>query len=385
MQVYLDNSATTSVLDEVIEVMNRMMRDEYGNPSSAHIMGINAENAINNSRQIISSSINAVPKEIIFTSGGTESNNIAIKGSVDANARKGRHIITSKIEHSSVLNVFKQLESDGYEVDYIGVSEQGIVDVDKLKNLIRDDTIFVSIMRVNNETGVIQPVEEIGGFIRQNAKNAIFHVDAVQAFGKMPIDVNKLKADLITLSSHKIHGPKGMGALYIKEGTKVSPVFLGGGQEQGLRPGTENVPAICGFATAAQIAHENIETSYNHVSKLKQQLINGLQQNIHNCAINPADTALAIPYILNVSFVGVRAEVLLRSLEAEGIYVSTGSACSSRRKQYSHVLQNMCICKKNIEGAVRISFSRLNTAEEISYVIEKLPSIVDRIRRYQRR
>lgn len=385
MEMYFDNSATTKVLDEVVNVMTDCMRNDYGNPSSMHRMGLKAEQRINASRNIIASALNVSPDEIIFTSGGTESNNIAIKGSTEANARRGKHIITSKVEHPSVLNVFKYMQDNGYDVDYIGVSKEGIVDIDDIKDAVKNETAFVSIMYVNNETGVIQPIEEISKIIKNKNANVIFHVDAVQAFGKLPIDLKKLNVDLLSVSSHKIHGPKGVGALYIKNGTKFSAGFLGGGQEMAVRSGTENVPGICGFGVATDLIKQEVEASASYVLKLKELFINGLREEVKDFVINPHDITLCSPYIVNISFPGVRAEVLLHSLEQENIYVSTGSACSARRIKHSPVLKEMGLSKESLDGAIRVSFSRFNTSEQVLFLIEKLSEIVPQLRLFQRR
>lgn len=384
-EIYLDNSATTKPVEEVIETVNRMMREEYGNPSSLHRKGIGAEKAVNWARKIIASGLGAMPAEIIFTSGGTESNNMAVKGYADANCRRGRHLITSKIEHPSVLNIFKDLEKRGYEVDYVNVSPEGIVDMENLKSLVRDDTILVSIMYVNNEVGTVQPIDRISATLKASGRNIALHVDAVQAFGKIPVDARKIGADIVSVSSHKIHGPKGVGAVFVKKGTKINPVFLGGGQEWEMRSGTENVPGICGFGKAAEIALGNIEASYQHVSQLRKTFLDRLGEKLGDISTNPRDTALSLPYIVNITFRGVRGEVLVHALEEEDIYISTGSACSSKKHVQSIVLKEMELCPEDAEGSVRVSFSRYNTTEEVLHAADRIGEIVPKLRKYTRR
>lgn len=384
-EIYLDNSATTKPAEEVIEAVNRMMREEYGNPSSLHRKGIEAEKAVNRARNIIASGLGAMPAEIIFTSGGTESNNMAVKGYADANCRSGRHLITSKIEHPSVLNIFKDLEKRGYEVDYVNVSPEGIVDMENLKNLVRNDTILVSIMYVNNEVGTIQPIDRISATLKTSGRNIALHVDAVQAFGKIPVDVRKIGADIVSVSSHKIHGPKGVGAVFVKKGTKLNPVFLGGGQEWEMRSGTENVPGICGFGKAAETALGDIEASYHHVLQLRKTFLDRLGEKLGDFSTNPRNTALSLPYILNITFRGVKGEVLVHALEEEGIYISTGSACSSKKHVQSVVLKEMKLCPEDAEGSVRVSFSRYNTTEEVLHAANRIGEIVPKLRKYTRR
>lgn len=404
-EVYLDNSATTMPLDVVIDEMNRVFRDVYGNPSSLHSKGIEAERVVKTAREKAAAVINASAPDIIFTSGGTEANNLAIRGYLEANHRKGRHIITTKIEHPSVLNLFKELEARGYTVEYIEADKNGIVDAAKFEAVIKEDTALISIMHVNNETGAIQPIEDVITIKNRINKECAVHIDCIQSYGKMDVNVKKLSVDMMTASAHKIHGPKGMGMLYIKKGTRIKPLIYGGGQESDLRPGTENVPGIAGFGVAAENALQQQKEAYKHVKSLRAMLVDGLAASIPDCKINsPVDergspfisvdergspfTFLderGSPYILNVSFKGVHSEVLLHTLEARRIYISTGSACSSRKNIYSHVLSAMGIEREELGSAVRFSFSRFNTEEDIEYTLDILKEAVPTLRKYKRR
>ena len=372
MEVYLDNSATTKPYDEVGQVVLDTMLNNYGNPSSLHRMGKRAEDEMQKAREVISSTVYGTPDEIYFTCGGTEGDNLAIIGYATANQRSGRKVITQVTEHKAVLKAYEQLEKLGFEVCYIGVDSNGIVDIESLKAQIDDNTILVSIMAVNNETGAIQPIDEISSIIDHN-KCALF-VDAVQGYGKLRINVKKSGIDMLAVSGHKIHGPKGVGALYIRKGLKVNPVMLGGGQEKAMRSGTENVPGIMGLATAAKLQYDNLDEHKNHILSLKQRLIQGVMQ-IEGAHINSPDDG--IYSIVNISFPGVRSEVLLHVLESKGIYVSSGSACNSKKDSVSYVLSAMNIPKDIIDSALRFSFSHFNTEQEIDYVIETLKKEVD--------
>ena len=329
-EIYLDNSATTKPFDDVTDLMYKIQNESYGNPSSMHLKGIEAERLVNYAREIISVSLNASPSEIFFTSGGTESNNIAIRGYLEANPRKGMHIIASKIEHPSVIETFKYLERIGYKVDLIDVDSEGKICLEHLKNLMCKDTALISCMLVNNETGTIQPIDDIVSLKSMYAPNAILHVDAVQAFGKFNILPKHTGIDLLSISSHKIHGPKGVGALYSAKNVKLKPILFGGGQEAGVRSGSENVPGICGFGLATKICFENAENVSQSTLKLKLHFIERLNKCTFDYQIN---TSLdSSPYILNVSFAKIKSEVLLHHLEQKNIFVSTGSACSSKKK-----------------------------------------------------
>ena len=373
-EIYFDNSATTKIDDRVIDYMMDILKNTYGNPSALHKLGIDAENVLKASREAVAKTLNVTPKEIIFTSGGTESNNFAIKGYLEENKRNGNHIITTKIEHPAVLEVFSYLKTLGFKVDYVNVLENGIIDLEHLKQLITKDTSLISVMYVNNETGAIQPIEQVID-IKNSIKPSIkVHVDAVQAYGKLPINLEELKIDMMSISSHKIHGPKGVGCLFVRNGIRLHSQMLGGGQEQSLRSGTENVPSIAGFARAATIMNENIRENLGHVSNLKKLFLDELAKtNIEYKVISQPD---GLPYILNISFLNTKSEVMLHHLEQKGIYVSTGSACSQRRKKYSHVLMAMGLKSQVIDGAIRFSFSHFNTQEEVLKTVESIKEII---------
>lgn len=382
-EVYLDNSATTKPRKEVVDAMLPFFTDLYGNPSSLHSMGVKVEKMVKEARGNISRIFNCTPDEIVFASGGTEANNIAIRGTILANKR-GNHIITSKFEHSSVLNTYKALEKEGYKVTYIDITKDGFIKLDHLENAITEDTILVSVMQVNSEVGTIQPIVEASKIIKQKSNNTKFHVDAVQAFTKIRTNPNELGADLMTASSHKIHGPKGVGAVFIKKGTRVNSLIFGGSQELSIRPGTENVPGIIGFGKAGEVEYDIMEQESKKTGTLREDLENKILSNIPDTVLNGCKEKRA-PHITNISFLGVRGEVLLHSLEAKGIYVSTGSACSSHKHELSHVLEAMTLDKERMEGAIRFSLSSFNTQEEIDYCVENLITIVKELRRYKRR
>lgn len=377
MEAYFDNSATTRPFDEVIEYMSHVNRDVYGNPSSLHTKGIEAEKLIKRARETIADTVGANSSEIYFTSGGTESDNLAIRGFLEANPRNGKHIITTRIEHPAVLEVYKHLEENGYSVDYIGVDSNGIIKMEELAEKIREDTALISVIYVNNEVGSIQPVKQITVLKNSINPNTAIFVDAVQAYGKIKILPRQLGIDMMSMSSHKIHGPKGVGALYISRQTRVKPIVFGGGQESHLRSGTENVPGICGFGLAAEMISGKLEQNIKHIKNLKKLFVDRLNDKLEDFSIiSPAD---GIPYILNISFGNVKAEVLLHHLEEKGIYVSTGSACSSRKRIQSHVLEAMCVKQRDMEGAIRFSFSALNTDEEVEYTVDAIKSILPEI------
>ncbi|MGB9813936.1 MAG: cysteine desulfurase family protein [Thermovenabulum sp.] len=381
-EVYLDNSATTKVLKEVADEVYKVLMEDYGNPSSLHSKGLYAEKAVREARRVISNFLGVEEKEIYFTSGGTESNNVAIKGAVKALKRKGKHIITTSIEHPSVLEVCRELEEEGFKVTYLPVGEDGIVKVSDVKNAVNSETVLVSIMHVNNEVGSIQPIEEIADFLKE--KGIVFHVDAVQSFGKIPLISGLKGISLLSASAHKVYGPKGIGILYKKDKIKIEPLIHGGGQERGLRSGTENVPGIAGFCKAVEILEKNFSLWKEKMGNLKERLKTGIIDLIEDVVINTPETKSA-PHILNVSFLGVKAEVLLHALENYGIYVSTGSACSSHKKVKSHVLVAMGKKEEEIEGAVRFSLSPFITEEEIDYTLDVLKNQVKELRRFKRR
>ncbi|GFP74953.1 cysteine desulfurase family protein [Clostridium fungisolvens] len=378
MEVYFDNSATTKPTEEVIEAVINGMREFYGNPSSLHKMGIKCDRELLSCREKLASLINCTKEEVYFTSGGSESNNMIIKGIT----KPGNHIIISNFEHPSVLSTCKELEEHGVKVTYLDVNSVGQIDIEQLEESICKDTVLVSIMHVNNEIGTIQDLERIGNLIKERSQRAKFHVDAVQSFGKFKIDVKKYKIDMLSVSAHKIHGPKGIGFCYIRKGLSLAPLISGGGQEKGFRSGTENLPSALGMVKAAEEISKNIESNFNKVTELKRYFIDKLQ-NIKDIKINsPLDNKIS-PYVLNVSFIGVRAEVLLHLLEEKDIYVSTGSACSSRHisTKGSHVLNAIGLTEKEITGAIRFSFSSFNTIEEVDYVIEVLRNSLTFLRR----
>lgn len=382
MEIYLDNSSTTMAYPECAELVSSVMTRDYGNPSSLHRKGIAAEKLIKEAKQSIADTLKVKEKEIYFVSGGTEGDNLAILGT--AGAKRGMHIIASEIEHPAVLNALEHLEKKGYRVDYIPVDKNGRCSVEKFKALIRQDTVLATVMLVNNELGTIQPVREMSDILKKKIPGATFHVDAVQGYGKIPFTAASLGADLITLSSHKIHGPKGMGALYVKEGAKLAPIIFGGGQQNNLRPGTENVPGIAGFGLAAKLAHTDFEKKTEKMNELRLRLKKRITDEIEDISVNTPEEGTA-PHILNVSFKGAKSEVILHTLEKDGIYVSSGSACSSHRKAPSYVLTAIGLEKEYIDGSIRFSLSEFNTAEEIDFVADKLKRAVEQIRKLMKK
>ncbi len=371
MQIYLDNSATTKPYKEVVEKMIFALENDYANPSSLHKKGLEVEKNIKKIREDIARTLGVKEKEIYFTSGGTESNNSIIRGVLD---KRKNHIITTKIEHPSVLDTIKTLEKEGIEVTYLDVDSEGKIDIDSLKSSIKENTILVSVMHVNNEVGSIQPISEVGKYLKTLKEKVYFHVDAVQSFGKINFKPSKYNIDFMSVSGHKIHGPKGIGFMYIKENSKVKPLFTGGGQEFGFRSGTENIPGIYGLGEAIRITNENLDKNIQKIDSLKNLLKSEILNNIENVKINSPEDGVC--HILNVSFLGVKGEVLLHYLEQKDIYVSTGSACSSKKKG-SHVLNAMNLSKDEIEGTIRFSLSCFNTEEEILETIKVLKSSVE--------
>ncbi|NLH97797.1 MAG: cysteine desulfurase [Clostridiaceae bacterium] len=373
-EIYLDNSATTRQYDEVTSLMAEVASRNYGNPSSLHTKGIEAERLVTGARETIAEILGVRPAEIYFTSGGTESNNLAILGYLDANPRKGKHVITTRIEHPSVLEVYKYLESRGYRVDYLDVDADGRIIPEQLEKAIKPDTALISVILVNNETGTIQDMGLISSIRDAVNPQAVIHSDAVQAFGKMKLSPAKSGIGLMSFSSHKIHGPKGIGALYVSKGVRISPLFYGGGQESLIRSGTENVPGIAGFGLAAKITASGIEENLRRAAHLKQMLVRGLAASDIEHRVNSPEDAL--PHIINISFRNVMAEVLLHHLEQRGIFVSTGSACSSHKKSRSHVLAAMKVEPALIDGALRFSLSHMNTEDDIRLTLEALKDII---------
>ncbi|MBE6034671.1 MAG: cysteine desulfurase [Clostridiales bacterium] len=390
MFVYLDNSATTKPYSAVTDKMVEYMKEDFGNPSSLHRLGISAEKAVKSARKSVAEALTVREDELIFTSGGTEADNTALIGAASARQRRGKKIITTAIEHPAVLEAAGRLESKGFIVEYIEVDEKGLVDLRALQEALTEDTLLLSIMGVNNEVGTIEPIQEIvqikNEYNKTHGTDVLLHVDAVQAFGKLPLQSNGI--DMIAVSGHKIHGPKGIGALYVRKGLTIEPYMIGGGQERHMRSGTENVPAIVGFGQAAKAAKEDFDLRIKNMSSAREYLLEGIKTEIKDIKINGAekdsldwDSGMCCPSVLNISFLGTRGEVLLHTLEQDGIYVSTGSACSSNKKGRSHVLKAMRLKDKEIEGAIRFSFSEFNTIEEMQYVLEHLKAAVAKFRR----
>lgn len=371
MFCYLDNAATTKPSGNVIEAVNHVMLEEFGNPSSLHSLGVNAERIIKETKSNILKLVKDRNGDVLFTSGGTEANNLAVLGAARAHARLGKHIITTSVEHKSVLNACGQLEDEGFEISYLKVDANGVIDFEDFKNKLRDDTILVSIMHVNNETGSIQPVEEIGKYISKLKKKPIFHIDAVQSFAKLRVSQKTIAFDLLTISGHKIYAPKGIGALYMKKSTKLKALVFGGQQGSGIRPGTENILGITGINQSIKDLSKDINENYEKVTVLKEYFLSELKSKEVQYEIN-CDVDNASSYIANLSFDGIRGEVLLHSLEIDKIYVSTGSACNSANKSYSHVLTEMKMSESMMEGAIRFSFSINTTKDEIDYAVEKI-------------
>ncbi|WP_083208841.1 cysteine desulfurase family protein [Brevibacillus laterosporus] len=377
--IYLDNSATTQPHPQVIDTMKRTMEAYYGNPSSLHRLGVEAENVLKQARQIAAHALQKKPTEIFFTSGGTESNNTAIKGVAMRYRERGRHIITSQIEHASVLDVCKQLEEFGYDVTYLPVNKEGRVSLEDVKQAMRPDTILVSIMHVNNELGTIQPINQIGTYLKLFPK-VIFHVDAVQSFGKVPLRINEWGVDLLSLSAHKFHGPRGVGILVKRENMLIEPLLKGGGQESGLRSGTENIPGIAGMAKAMRLIEETATQDMSRLKEMQQRLREGIQQ-IPGCIINSPETEAA-PHIINISVLGMKAEVLLHALEAEGFCVSTRSACSARSDEPSPVLVATGMSREQAKSSLRISLGKQNTMDDVEKFLVALQTCKNRILPY---
>ncbi len=383
MEAYLDNSATTRCGKAATEKLVELLTQDYGNPSSLHMKGVIAEKYITEAKKTIAKTLKVEEKELIFTSGGTESNNLAIIGSALANKRAGMHLVTTAIEHPSVLNPFGWLEENGFEVTYLGVDAYGQIRPEELKNAIRPDTILVSIMQVNNEIGALQPIEEAGKIIKEQNPKTLFHVDAIQSYGKMIIYPKKCNVDMLSVSGHKIHGPKGSGFLFVKDKTKIKPLILGGGQQKGLRSGTENVPAIAGLAAAAEEMYANLETNREHLYKLRDYFIAEVEK-IEGVSVNGKKDHDSAPHIVSVSIEGVRAEVILHTLEDRSIYVSAGSACSSNKPAISSTLRSIGLKKELLDSTVRFSFSVENTKEELDYTLEVMREVIPMLQKYTR-
>ncbi|MFA0834401.1 MAG: cysteine desulfurase NifS [Methanobacterium formicicum] len=374
---YMDHSATSPVNPEVLEAMLPYFSESFGNASTLYALGREARTAMENGRKQVASLIGAKPEEVYFTSGGTESDNIAIKGTASRLKNKGNHIITSDIEHPAVEETCKYLEKNGYTVTYLPVGEEGIVKVSDVEEAITDKTILITVMHANNEIGTIQPIKEIGALARE--KGIYFHTDAVQSVGKIPINVEDMNVDMLSISAHKLYGPKGIGALYIKKGVRVDPLLHGGGHERGMRPGTENVPGIVGLGKACQIAEENLEKNMEYVSSLRDRLIKGVLETIEQSYLNGHPTK-RLPNNANFRFSSIEGESLVLQLDAKGINASTGSACSSKKLEPSHVLMAIGLKEVDAHGSLRISLGTENTTEDIDYTITAIGEVVERLR-----
>ena len=383
MEVYFDNSATTRVLDSVKDIVVRTMTKDYANPASKHRRGMEAEQYIREARRIIADTLKAEEKEILFTSGGSESNNMALIGAALANRRAGTHIISTAVEHPSVYKPLEYLEELGFEVTILPVDRDGHISLEELKAAVRSDTILVSVMYVNNEVGAVEPIEEISRIVKEKNPKTLLHVDAIQAYGKYVIRPRRQGIDLLSVSAHKIHGPKGVGFLYIRSGVKIKPLIYGGGQQGGLRSGTENVPGVAGLGAAAGEMYTAHEEKVRHLTDLKDYAIDRLGE-IEGCLVNSKKGAGSAPHIVSAGFEGVRSEVLLHALEDKNIYVSSGSACSSHHPGISGTLKGIGVAPKLLDSTIRISFGLFNTKGEVDYFIDTLKEILPVLRRYKR-
>lgn len=382
MEVYLDNSATTKVYDSAKDIMVKVMMEDYGNPSSLHMYGVEAEKYIRQAKEDIAGILKCQEKEILFTSGGTESNNIAVIGAAMANRRKGNHIITTAIEHPSVSAPLEFLEKQGFKVTKIGVDENGVISPEDVKNAICSDTILISVMYVNNEIGSIQPIDEIADIIAEKNPDIIFHVDAVQAFGKLKIYPKRQHIDMMSVSGHKIHGPKGVGFLYVRDKTKISPIIYGGGQQKGMRSGTENVPGIAGLWAACVESYNKLDEKIKRMTELKDYFTDRIS-GLDGIRINSRKGNEGAPHIVSVSFDGVKSEVLLHALENKGIYVSAGSACSSNKPSVSNTLKGIGLPEKYLDSTLRFSLSEYTTKEELDYTFEQIEGMLGTLRIYK--
>ena len=382
-EVYLDNSATTMAYECVGDIVRKVMCKDYGNPSSMHAKGVEAEQYIKEAKETFAKLLKVKDKEIFFTSGGTESDNLALRGVAWANQRAGKHLITTAIEHPAIIHTMRHLEEEGFRVTYLPVDEEGRVRLEDLQKSIRQDTILVSVMHTNNEIGAVEPVMEIGALIKKMNPRTLFHVDAVQGFGKFRIWPKKMYIDLLSVSGHKIHGPKGIGFLYAGEKVKLHPVVFGGGQQNGMRSGTENVPAIAGLGLASRKIYENFEEDNERMYRLRERLIDGVS-DIGNIRINGCPGREGAPHVVSISFRGVRSEVLLHALEDRGICVSAGSACAAKHPRPSETLKAIGVERALLESTLRFSLSLFTTEEEIVYTLQTLHEIVPVLRRYSR-
>ncbi len=384
MEAYFDNSATTKVFDSVRDIVVKTMTEDYANPSAKHSKGVEAENYIKEARSVIARSLRVQEKEIVFTSGGSESNNMALIGGAMANRRAGNHIISSNIEHPSVYNPLGYLEEQGYEVTYLPVDRQGHIDLSELEAAVRPDTVLVSVMYVNNEVGTVEPVEEISKIVKRKNPAALFHVDAIQAYGKYEIRPKRQGIDLLSVSAHKLHGPKGVGFLYIDEKVKIKPLIYGGGQQRNLRSGTENVPGIAGMGEAVREMFTDHQKKIDGLYELKEYAESRLRK-LEGVTLNNPPGREGAPQIVSASFEGVRSEVLLHALEEKGIYVSSGSACSSHHPGLSGTLKGVGVRPDLLDCTLRFSFGLFNTKEEVDYAAETLKQLLPLLRRFRRR
>ena len=384
MEAYFDNSATTRCFEEVKDIVVKTMMEDFGNPSAMHQKGVDAEGYVKESARTLAQILKVTEKEILFTSGGTESNNLALIGGALANKRSGNHIITTAIEHAAVSQPVAFLQEQGFEVTILPVDGHGVVKLDALEKALRPDTILVSTMMVNNETGAVMPVEKIGAMIQEKCPKALYHVDAIQAFGKYRIYPKKWNIHLLSVSSHKIHGPKGVGFLYINSKAKVQPLILGGGQQNGMRSGTDNVPGIAGLAKSAEIVYKHFDEQTAQMRACKHRLIEGLRE-LDDVVIHGMPEEEGAPQIVNASFLNVRSEVLLHTMEDRQIYVSAGSACSSHKRAGSPTLTAIGASKAEMESAVRFSFSEFTTLEQIDYTLDTLREVLPMLRRFTRK
>ena len=382
MEAYFDNSATTKVLDCVKDAVVDAMCVNYGNAAAKHRKGVEAENLIREAKKAIADTLKVQEKEILFTSGGTESNNTALIGTALANRRAGKHLITTGVEHPSIYNTMSFLEEMGFEVTYLPVDHLGHISLEDLENAIREDTILVSVMYVNNEVGAVEPIEAISQCIKKKNPKTLFHVDAIQAYGKYKIRPKKQGIDLLSVSGHKIHAPKGVGFLYIRDGVKIRPILFGGGQQKGMRSGTENVPGCVGLGVAAREAYKDFDARIEKLYTLREHLIAGLKP-LGGVTINGSEDRTNAPQIVSASFEGVRSEVLLHALEDKGVYVSSGSACSSNHPGISGTLKGIGVKKELLDSTIRFSLGDLNTEEEVDYAIGVLGGLLPVLRRYQ--
>lgn len=382
MEAYFDNSATTKVLDCVKDAVVDAMCVNYGNAAAKHRKGVEAENLIREAKKAIADTLKVQEKEILFTSGGTESNNTALIGTVLANRRAGKHLITTGVEHPSIYNTMSFLEEMGFEVTYLPVDHLGHISLEDLEKAIREDTILVSVMYVNNEVGAVEPIEAISQCIKKKNPKTLFHVDAIQAYGKYKIRPKKQGIDLLSVSGHKIHAPKGVGFLYIRDGVKIRPILFGGGQQKGMRSGTENVPGCVGLGVAAREAYKDFDARIEKLYTLREHLIAGLKP-LGGVTINGSEDRTNAPQIVSASFEGVRSEVLLHALEDKGVYVSSGSACSSNHPGISGTLKGIGVKKELLDSTIRFSLGDLNTEEEVNYAIGVLGELLPVLRRYQ--